>query len=209
MNEISKICDLVGIRTADVLAAARTKWNFLGFYPGLVGGHCIGVDPYYLTAKAQALGYHPEVILSGRRINDTMGSYVAQKAIQRLAAGERPLSRIRAGVLGVTFKENVQDVRNSKVFDILDELARYAIRPLVHDPLADAEQVLRDHDIRFSPLEAFADLDLLILAVAHDHYAGLTAEAISAMIAPGGVLIDLKSRYEPGLVREDIRYWSL
>ena len=209
MNEISKICHLVGIRTTDVLQAARTKWNFLPFFPGLVGGHCIGVDPYYLTAKAQSLGYHPEVILSGRRINDTMGAYVARQAVQRLAAADCSIGRARVGVLGVTFKENVPDVRNSKTMDIVRELNSYSIKPIVHDPLADPATVWKEYAIELLPLEAFTKMNLLILAVSHRAYFDLCAEGICRMIARGGILIDVKSQFSPGDIREDISYWSL
>ncbi|HEU4499797.1 MAG TPA: nucleotide sugar dehydrogenase, partial [Sphingomicrobium sp.] len=170
MNEISKICELVGIRSSEVLAAAGTKWNFLKFHPGLVGGHCIGVDPYYLTAKAEQLGYRPEVILSGRRINDSMGPYVAQQLVKRLAEHDLPLKKLRVGVLGLTFKENVPDIRNSKVVDIIRELKSYGVDPLIHDPLAHQEAVQREFGIELSPLTEFRDLHALILAVPHHHY---------------------------------------
>ncbi len=179
MNEISKICDLIGIRSADVLAAAGTKWNFLKFYPGLVGGHCIGVDPYYLTAKAEELGYRPEVILSGRRINDSMGSYVAQRLIKMLSNGDVPLGKLRVGILGLTFKENVPDIRNSKVVDIYRELRSYGIDALVHDPMARPDEAARDHEIYLSPIEAFSELHALILAVPHPSYAALDPAALN------------------------------
>ena len=209
MNEISKICDLVGIRTNEVLAAAGTKWNFLKFYPGLVGGHCIGVDPYYLTAKAEQLGYHPEVILSGRRINDGMGSYIAQRAVKLLAVAGHPLKDARVGILGLTFKENVPDIRNSKVEDIYRELCEFGIQPVVHDPLADRDATYREFGINLSSLEAFACVDVLIYAVSHDEYAVMGVGAIQDMIVPGGILIDVKSAVMPDQLREDIRYWSL
>ncbi|MEI6641077.1 MAG: nucleotide sugar dehydrogenase [Novosphingobium sp.] len=209
MNEISKICDLVGIRTNEVLAAAGTKWNFLKFYPGLVGGHCIGVDPYYLTAKAEQLGYHPEVILSGRRINDGMGSYIAQRAVKLLAVSGRPLKDARVGILGLTFKENVPDIRNSKVEDIYRELCEFGIRPLVHDPLANPGAAEREFGITLSDFDAFASLDVLIYAVSHDAYAALGVSAIEGMVAEGGILIDVKSAVQPASLRSDIRYWSL
>ena len=209
MNEISKICDLVGIRTSEVLAAAGTKWNFLKFYPGLVGGHCIGVDPYYLTAKAEQLGYHPEVILSGRRINDSMGSYIAQRAVKLLAIAGHPLKDARVGILGLTFKENVPDIRNSKVEDIYRELCEFGIAPIVHDPMADDGATRREFGIELSPIEAFNAIDVLIYAVSHDQYAAMGIAAIQDMIAPGGILIDVKSSVAPQGLREDIRYWSL
>ena len=208
MNEISKICDLVGIRTSDVLAAAGTKWNFLNFQPGLVGGHCIGVDPYYLTAKAEALGYQPEVILSGRRINDSMGPYVAQRLIKLMANLDLPPARLRVGILGLTFKENVPDVRNSKVVDIVRELQSYGVAPLVHDPLADADAA-DEHGIQLASLEAMRDLHALVLAVPHADFTKLGSEGLCGMVARQGLLIDIKSKVSPASLRSDIRYWGL
>jgi UDP-N-acetyl-D-galactosamine dehydrogenase len=209
MNEISQICDLVGISTREVLAAAGTKWNFLRFHPGLVGGHCIGVDPYYLTAKAEQLGYHPQVILAGRRINDGMGGYVAQRTVKLLGAGGRPLGAARVGILGLTFKENVPDIRNSKVADIVRELREFGIAPLVHDPLATPGAAMHEFGITLSPIEAFCNLDAVIHAVGHRAYAELGTAAIAAMVAPGGVLVDVKSSIEPAALPQDLRYWSL
>jgi UDP-N-acetyl-D-galactosamine dehydrogenase len=209
MNEISKICDLVGIRTSDVLAAAGTKWNFLKFHPGLVGGHCIGVDPYYLTAKAEQVGYHPEVILSGRRVNDGMGAYVAQRVIKLLSASGQPIAGARVGILGFTFKENVPDIRNSKVVDIYLELLKFGITPIVHDPKADVSEMLENHRIRLAPLEEFTDLTALVFAVPHREFASLDGRSISEMIAPGGIFIDVKANLQPTSIRDDITYWSL
>lgn len=208
MNEISKICDRLGIATSDVLAAAATKWNFLRFYPGLVGGHCIGVDPYYLTAKAEQLGYQPEVILSGRRVNDSMGAYVAQRVVKLLAGNDRPLRNQRVGILGVTFKENVPDMRNSKVFDIDEELRAFGLQPLLHDPRADAANVRAGRDVELSRLDSFTELDALIYAVPHDEYRAMEGR-MDEMIAPGGALIDLRSRVDRTGLRGDVRYWSL
>jgi UDP-N-acetyl-D-galactosamine dehydrogenase len=209
MNEISKICDLVGIRSADVLAAAGTKWNFLKFHPGLVGGHCIGVDPYYLTAKAEELGYHPEVILSGRRVNDSMGIYVAQRLIRMLAGLDLPPGRLRIGILGLTFKENIPDIRNSKVVDIVRELRSFGVEPLIHDPLAHEATAAEDYGVELAPLEALRDLHAVVLAVPHADYDGLSVEGINAMVVRGGLFIDVKSRMDPNGLRSDIRYWSL
>lgn len=209
MNEISKICDLIGISTREVLAAAGTKWNFLRFYPGLVGGHCIGVDPYYLTAKAEQLGYHPQVILAGRRINDGMGSYVAQRAVKLLASGGRPLRQARVGILGLTFKENVPDIRNSKVHDIVRELREFGIEPMVHDPLADAQSAAHEFGITLCPIDRFADLDAVIYAVAHRAYDELGGPAIAAMVVPGGAIIDVKASLVPESLPAGLRYWSL
>ena len=209
MNEISKICDLVGIRTSEVLAAAGTKWNFLRFYPGLVGGHCIGVDPYYLTAKAEQLGYHPQVILAGRRINDGMGGYVAQRTVKMMALAGRPLAEARVGILGLTFKENVPDIRNSKVEDIVRELREYGIEPLIHDPLADPRAAQHEFGIDLADLGALHDLDALILAVSHRAFVELPVETLVAMLRPGGVLVDVKSMLQPSALPQGQRYWSL
>lgn len=209
MNELSKICDLLGIRTKDVLQAAGTKWNFLKFYPGLVGGHCIGVDPYYLTAKAEQMGYHPEVILSGRRINDSMGSYVGRRTVRVLSTSGCRLPEARVGVFGMTFKENVPDIRNSKVIDIADELVAHGIMPMVHDPLASVAATKHEYGIDLMALDDLWDLDALILAVEHDFYCEMELSSVLDRIRPGGLLIDVKSRIDPALVREDIQYWSL
>jgi UDP-N-acetyl-D-galactosamine dehydrogenase len=208
MNEIAKICHLVGIPTRDVLAAAGTKWNFLKFHPGLVGGHCIGVDPYYLTAKAEQLGYQPEVILAGRRVNDGMGAYLAQRVVKLIAASGRPIRDARVGILGFTFKENVPDIRNSKVIDVYRELKDFGIEPLVHDPRADPAAIRHEYDVALSSIEAFGDLDALIYAVGHDEYRPLH-ERIGDMVAKGGILADVRSLLDPAALREDIVYWSL
>ncbi|MGH7186365.1 MAG: nucleotide sugar dehydrogenase, partial [Pseudomonadota bacterium] len=208
MNELALIFDRLGLRTADVLAAAGTKWNFLGFTPGLVGGHCIGVDPYYLTAKAEAVGYHPQVILAGRRINDGMGRFVAQKLIKLLAAAGRETAGARVGVLGLTFKENVPDLRNSRVPDIVAELTEFGLRPLVHDPLVTAAAAEREYGISLCDLREFHDLDGLILAVPHRDYLGPLRAAMLGAVAQGGVFVDVKSAVSPALV-PGVLYWSL
>jgi UDP-N-acetyl-D-galactosamine dehydrogenase len=208
MNEVSKICHLLGISSSDVLEAAGTKWNFLKFHPGLVGGHCIGVDPYYLTAKAEALGYRPEVILAGRRVNDGMGPYVGQQVIKLLAMHGHPMQDSRVGILGFTFKENVPDIRNSKVIDICNELRSFGIVPLIHDSKADADTVRGTHGIELAPLEEFHDLAALIYAVPHDDY-GSIEPTLSDRIAPGGILVDIRAKLSAARLREDIHYWSL
>jgi len=208
MNEIAKICHLLGIRTRDVLDAAGTKWNFLKFHPGLVGGHCIGVDPYYLTAKAEQLGYQPEVILSGRRVNDGMGAYLAQRVVKLIAASGRPIRKARVGILGFTFKENVPDIRNSKVVDTYRELREFGIEPIVHDPLADPAAVRHEYGLDLSPLDEFTELDALIYAVAHDDYAP-HIEHVSDMIAHEGIAADVRSSLDASKLRPDIVYWSL
>jgi UDP-N-acetyl-D-galactosamine dehydrogenase len=208
MNELALIFDRMGIRTRDVLDAAGTKWNFLPFTPGLVGGHCIGVDPYYLTAKAEALGYHPEVILAGRRINDDMGRYVAQRTIKLLREQDRAIKGARIGVIGLTFKENVPDLRNSRVPDIIDELREYGIDPIVHDPMASGEEALREYGIELRPFDALSDLDGVILAV--PHRASLDQlDSIVGSVREGGLFIDVKSLICADDLRSDLRYWSL
>lgn len=208
MNELALIFDRLGIRTQDVLEAASTKWNFLRFSPGLVGGHCIGVDPYYLTAKAESAGYHPEVILAGRRINDSMGRYVAQRTVKLLREQDHELKGCRVGVLGLTFKENVPDLRNSRVPDIVDELRGYGIEPLVHDPMAEASNAWSEHQVKLAPWDAISELDALILAVPHTVYID-QLDAILKRLRKSGVLIDVKSVISPNKIRGDLRYWSL
>lgn len=209
MNEVSKICDLMDIRSGDVLEAAKTKWNFLNFYPGLVGGHCIGVDPYYLTAKAEELGYHPEVILSGRRVNDSMGAYIGRKVAKLTARHKLPFDQMRVGILGFTFKENVPDIRNSKVVDICHELESFGIRPIVHDSRANPELIRKVNGIELAPLDRFVGLHTLILAVPHSEYISISAKEFSNMIKDGGIFVDVKSVVNPKDLREDILYWSL
>ncbi len=208
MNELALIFDRMGIRTQDVLDAARTKWNFLPFSPGLVGGHCIGVDPYYLTAKAEALGYHPEVILAGRRINDDMGHYVAEKTVKLLRKRDHAIKGARVGVLGLTFKENVPDLRNSRVPDITTELREYGIEPIVHDPLASGDEALREYGIKLRPFDALTDLDGVIVAVPHRQYLEEFG-AIVAGVRQGGIVIDVKSLVNREDLRADLLYWSL
>jgi UDP-N-acetyl-D-galactosamine dehydrogenase len=209
MNELALIFDRMGIRTQDVLDAAGTKWNFLRFTPGLVGGHCIGVDPYYLTTKAQELGYLPEVILAGRRINNNVGPFIAQRCVKMLSTtDDTPLRRAKVGILGLTFKENVPDLRNSKIPDIVAELKQYGIEAIVHDPLGDADEAFEEYKIRITPLEQFQNLDALILAVSHREYLAKPQELMNR-IKPGGILIDVKSAISPAAVPAGLRYWSL
>ena len=207
MNELALIFDTMGIRTKDVLEAAGTKWNFLPFTPGLVGGHCIGVDPYYLTTKAERMGYHPQVVLSGRRINDGMGAFVAQKLIKMLVAADKPVRRARVGILGVTFKENVPDIRNSRVPDIITELDTYGVVSLIHDPRADNAEVEHEYGLSLVEESELKDLDALILAVPHSDYleAGLQKllDAHKDLI-----LIDIKSALNPADYAAHT-YWSL
>ena len=213
MNELSIIFHKMGIDTKAVLAAAGTKWNFLPFMPGLVGGHCIGVDPYYLTYKAEELGYHSQIILSGRRINDDMGKYVAESLVKDLIRADIPVKHAKVAILGFTFKENCPDTRNTKVIDIYRELGEYGIKPIVVDPAADAGEAKRLYGIDFQTMEDVKDVDAVIIAVAHEQFLALDREKISSFFHPGHrrkVLMDLKgilNRKE--YMTEDYLYWRL
>jgi UDP-N-acetyl-D-galactosamine dehydrogenase len=209
MNELAIIFDRLAIPTMEVLRAAGTKWNFLPFTPGLVGGHCIGVDPYYLTARAEAAGYFPQVILAGRRINDGMGAFVAQRVVKMLIAAARPVKGARVGILGLAFKEDVPDMRNSRVPDIVTELRDYGVETHIHDPLADPHEASREHGISLVDMSALYDLDALVLAVPHRTFRDMSADVLCAMLTPGGVLIDVKSAVERNRVPAGIGYWSL
>lgn len=208
MNEVAIICDRLGIRTRDVLDAAGTKWNFLKFHPGLVGGHCIGVDPYYLTSKAQELGYHPEVILAGRRINDSMGAYIAGRVARMLGRGGKALSACRVGVLGLTFKEDVADLRNSKVPEIIKGLQEFGVQAIVHDPLADAHEAQEEFGLSLTRLADFTDLDAVVLAVPHRDYCNAW-DSVAGMLAAQGGLFDVKSAFDPDRLAAGQSYWSL
>jgi UDP-N-acetyl-D-glucosamine/UDP-N-acetyl-D-galactosamine dehydrogenase len=210
MNELAVIFDKLGIDTMSVLAAAETKWNFLSFRPGLVGGHCIGVDPYYLTHRAETAGYHPEVILAGRRINDHMGKFVAEKTIKLIAPFHHNLKDARVAILGLTFKENCADLRNSRVIDIIWELESYGISPLVHDPIADAEEAKRLYGISLSPWKALSKLDALIIAVPHAYYKRMDFKKYINILNTNSYIIDIKSMLEVSKVRKaGIKYWRL
>ncbi|MGK7905044.1 MAG: nucleotide sugar dehydrogenase [Hormoscilla sp.] len=210
MNELALIFDRLNIRTADVLAAARTKWNFLPFQPGLVGGHCIGVDPYYLTAKAEEIGYNPQVILAGRHINDGMGAFLGDRLI-KLITTHRDVSikKARVGILGIAFKENVPDTRNSRVPDIVKALQEFGITPLVHDPLANAEEVKHQYGIVLTNWQQFCDLDAMVLAVKHRHYLEMPPENLLRCLHPEGIFMDVKSAFNPDTIPPEITYWSL
>ncbi len=208
MNELSAIFQSLGIDTGDVLAAARTKWNFLPFYPGLVGGHCIGVDPYYLTHRAEKAGYHPEVILSGRRINDSVGERVARECIRRLA--RRGIKSPVVTVLGLTFKENVPDTRNSKVIDVVRHLQADGVTVEVHDPLALADEVHREYGIGLVDLKALRPADAIVLAVAHDDYLKGGWDLAKRLLKNGqGIVLDVKSALERDRAPDGIELWRL
>ncbi|MBE6813820.1 MAG: nucleotide sugar dehydrogenase [Ruminococcaceae bacterium] len=211
VNELSIIFNKLGIDTLAVLRAAGTKWNFLPFRPGLVGGHCIGVDPYYLTYKAEMLGYHSQVILSGRRINDDMGKYVAENVVKNLIRAGKAVKNAKVAILGFTFKENCPDTRNTKIFDIVKELREYGIEPIVSDPVADAEEAKHLYSIEFIDIESVKGMDAVVLAVGHDEFSELTKEDINNFFAAGKkVLVDVKGvlnrkEYEA----EGYDYWRL
>lgn len=193
MNELSIIFNKMGIDTKAVLEAAGTKWNFLKFYPGLVGGHCIGVDPYYLTYKAEMLGYHSQIILAGRRINDDMGKYVAENCVKKLIAADKAVKGARVAILGFTFKENCPDTRNTKVIDIVNELKEYGIDPIIADPQADTEEAKRLYGIEFVDVGRIRNMDAVILAVAHREFIEFTPEQMNALFGNGmKVLLDIK-----------------
>jgi UDP-N-acetyl-D-glucosamine/UDP-N-acetyl-D-galactosamine dehydrogenase len=210
MNELSIIFSKMGIDTKAVLEAAGTKWNFLKFSPGLVGGHCIGVDPYYLTYRAQQLGYHSQVILAGRRINDGMGKYVAENTVKNLIKADKQIKGAKAAIMGVTFKENCPDVRNSKVIDIIRELEEYGIDVKVHDPIADKKEVWKEYRIQLSEAEYIRNMDAVIFAVAHDEFKSLSLKEIARMYSNSLVLIDVKGIYDKKQALEiGYRYWRL
>jgi UDP-N-acetyl-D-galactosamine dehydrogenase len=211
MNELSMIFEKIGIDTLEVLEAAGTKWNFLPFRPGLVGGHCIGVDPYYLTFKAEAMGYHPEIILAGRRINDNIGKYVAERAVKMLIAAGKQVQGAQIAVLGLTFKENVPDLRNTKVIDIIEELADYGVRIFIHDPLADPEEARDLYGLNLQRQNELAGVDGVIVAVAHKAYLEMGLKKIAGMCNDRTPLvIDVKGGFSPQeAVELGVGYWRL
>lgn len=197
MNELAIIFDKIGIDTTEVLTAAGTKWNFLKFKPGLVGGHCIGVDPYYLTHKADMLGYHPQVILAGRRINDSMGKFIAEQTIKHMIQAGSYIKGAKVNVLGLTFKENCGDLRNSKVIDIINELKSYGVEVSVTDPQAEHEEAVHEYGV---PLVSWDDLpraDAIVAAVAHREFAELSVEDFGKKLVKGGAFIDVKAAFDP------------
>ncbi|MBL0310908.1 MAG: nucleotide sugar dehydrogenase [Bacteroidetes bacterium] len=206
MNELSQIFDLMGINTYEVLEAAGTKWNFLKFFPGLVGGHCIGVDPYYLTYKALELGYNPGVILAGRRINDDMGAHVARKLVQQLIKLNKQVANTKVLVMGATFKENVSDIRNSKVVDVINELRNYSVQAEVSDPLADAEEFHHEYGITLRK-DYGKDYDAVIVAVNHDEFTNLNDEFFTTILRKDGIVVDVKGDLRNKI--KEFAYWSL
>lgn len=208
MNELSKIFNLMNINTNDVLEAAGTKWNFLKFSPGLVGGHCIGIDPYYLTHKAQELGYHPEIILSGRKINDGMGQYIVDNAIKMLVKSRADMTKPKVAILGLTFKEDTPDVRNTRVTDIIDEFKEYGINVVVCDPQADFNDVQSEYNINLVRLEDVREMDLVISAVSHKEFKELSQKSLKKLFKENmNSLIDVKGIYKE--FSSAFTYWSL
>jgi UDP-N-acetyl-D-galactosamine dehydrogenase len=214
MNELSIIFNKMGIDTKAVLRAAGTKWNFLNFFPGLVGGHCIGVDPYYLTYKAEQLGYHSQIILSGRRINDDMGKYVVENLIKNLIKADVPVKDAKVAILGFTFKENCPDTRNTRVIDIVNELKEYGINPMIADPEADAEEAKHEYGIVFDSLEDITEMDAIVVAVGHDQFLKFTQEDFNNMFKVGSneckVLLDIKGILDRKAYEvAGYKYWRL
>ncbi len=210
MNELAIIFDKIGIDTSEVLRAAGTKWNFLKFSPGLVGGHCIGVDPYYLTHKADMLGYHPQVILAGRRINDGMGKFIAEQTVKNMIATGSYIKGAKVNVLGLTFKENCADLRNSKVGDVINELKSYGIEVFVHDPWADAEEAMHEYGVRLFGWEELPRADAIVAAVSHQQLVSLSIEDIQRKLVKNGCFIDVKAAFDESVLQQaGIRVWRV
>jgi UDP-N-acetyl-D-galactosamine dehydrogenase len=210
MNELAIIFDKIGIDTTEVLKAAGTKWNFLKFSPGLVGGHCIGVDPYYLTHKADMLGYHPQVILAGRRINDGMAKFIAEQTIKNMIANGCYIKGARVNVLGLTFKENCADLRNSKVGDVIHELEAYGVEVFVHDPYADPDEAMHEYGVRLSSWDELPRADAVVAAVSHRELVSLPVEDIEKKLVRCGCFIDVKACFDaPALRAAGIKVWRL
>jgi UDP-N-acetyl-D-glucosamine/UDP-N-acetyl-D-galactosamine dehydrogenase len=210
INELAVIFAKMNIDTQDVLAAAGTKWNFLPFKPGLVGGHCIGVDPYYLTYKANILGLHPEVILAGRRINDSMGKYIAEQIIKQMVALNKSINGATVAIAGLTFKENCHDIRNTKVIDIITELRNYHVNVLVHDPLADPHEVQNEYGIKLTDWAKIKDVDALVVAVAHKFYLDLAPQDIMCKLNKPALFVDIKSVFDKKIFTQNqVNVWRL
>lgn len=214
MNELAVIFHKMGIDTLSVLKAAGTKWNFIKMHPGLVGGHCIGVDPYYLTFKAEELGYHPQVILAGRKINDEMGKYIAEQTIKLLIEANKTVKGAKVMVMGITFKENISDIRNSRVIDIINELKEYGVNVIVCDPLADAEAVKHEYGVELTKYSPNIKADAVVIAVNHDAFMkDLTVNALKKHMSNNGtkgVIVDVKGMFEPKIFKDSgLLYWRL
>ena len=210
MNELSLIFHRIGIDTTEVLQAAGTKWNFLPFRPGLVGGHCIGVDPYYLTHKADTLGYHPQVILAGRRINDSMGTYIAEQTVKQMSQAGYPIRGAKVVVLGLTFKENCPDLRNSKVIDVIHELRSYGVDVCVHDPIAAPDEARHEYGVDLVAWDQLPRAAAIVAAVAHDEYRQKPLQAFLDKLEPRGVFMDVKAVFDAAQLRgQGVQVWRL
>jgi UDP-N-acetyl-D-galactosamine dehydrogenase len=210
MNELALIFHKIGIDTMEVLEAAGTKWNFMPFRPGLVGGHCIGVDPYYLTHKADKLGYHPQVILAGRRINDGMGKYIAEQTVKQMIRAGFPVKGGRVNVLGLTFKENCPDLRNSRVIDVVRELDSYGVDVAVHDPVADPAEAMHEYGVKLVPWQSLPRAHAIVAAVAHSAFKSLSIDEFVAGLEPGGLYVDVKSQADAAALRaRGVEVWRL
>lgn len=210
MNELAIIFDKLGIDTLEVLEAAGTKWNFLPFRPGLVGGHCIGVDPYYLTHKAEMLGYHPEVILAGWRINDSMGKFIAEQTVKQIIRAGSCVKGARVNVLGLTFKENCPDLRNSKVVDVINELKSFGVEVFVHDPVADQEEARQEYGLELIAWESLPAADAVVAAVAHRAFTSRPVEEYLAKVKRNGCFVDVKSQFDrSALAAAGLLVWRL
>jgi len=210
INELAIIFHKIGIDTTEVLEAAGTKWNFLHFRPGLVGGHCIGVDPYYLTHKADLLGYHPQVILAGRRINDGMGKYVADQTVKLMIQAGFPVKGAAVNVLGLTFKENCPDLRNSRVIDVVQELASFGVSVYIHDPVADPAEALHEYGVTLTPWDQLPRASAIVSAVAHQEFKRRPLDDVVAKLVPNGLYVDVKGQADAGALRErGMQVWRL
>ncbi|MDO8629521.1 MAG: nucleotide sugar dehydrogenase, partial [Phycisphaerales bacterium] len=210
MNELAIIFDKLGLDTLEVLQAAGTKWNFLPFRPGLVGGHCIGVDPYYLTHKAEMIGYHPQVILAGRRINDGMGKFIAEQTVKQMAKAGSAIKGAKVNVLGLTFKEDCPDLRNSRVIDVVNELKSHGVEVFAHDPIADPDEARREHGVELVDWDRLPKAEAIVLAVAHSHYKEMDPGRLQGKLANPGCVIDIKSILDPAaFAKAGISFWRL
>ena len=210
MNELAIVFDKMGINTDHVLKAAGTKWNFLNFTPGLVGGHCIGVDPNYFIYRAEQLGYHSQIILSGRKINEQMAAFVAENTVKKLIKADKKVKGAKVGIMGVTFKENCPDVRNSKVLELIEELDEYDIETIVYDPVADKNELKHESEVELSDKEDLIDLDAVIFAVAHDEFKDLTIDEIDSFFLEEKIIIDVKTMFEEEEMKNrGYIYWNL
>src|SRR5882762_9993828 len=210
INELAIIFNRIGIDTLEVLQAAETKWNFLPFRPGLVGGHCIGVDPYYLTYKAEMLGYHPEVILAGRRINDNMGKFIAEQTVKQMIRIGNPVKDAKVNVLGLTFKEDVPDLRNSHVIDVINELKSYGVQVFVHDPVPRPEEARHEYGLELLSWDELPKAEAMLVAVAHRQFRSMDADTFARKIVKGGCFIDVKSQFDSrALAAAGLSVWRL